>query len=79
MRQSWVKTTTSEGNRRGDSSDYLAAAVLPTRELIVAHNEGVYRVNISGKCVCEYYMSEISMHESVYSCEFVYLCVHVFA
>ena len=50
MRQSWVETT-SEGSRQGDSSDYLAAAVLPTRELIVAHNEGVYRVNISGKCV----------------------------
>ena len=50
VKQSWVETT-SEGNRRGDSSDYLAAAVLPARELIVAHNEGVYRVNMSGKCV----------------------------
>ena len=72
MRQSWVKIT-SEGKRRGDSY-YLAAAVLSTSELIVAHIDGVYRVTIAGKCVCEYYMSEISMHESMYSCEC--MCLH---
>ena len=55
MRQSWVETT-SEG--KGEEEDtlyiytyYLAAAVLPTGQLVVAHDVGVYRVTLSGECV----------------------------
>ena len=47
MRQSWVETT-SEGDR-GTSS--IAAAVLPTGQLVVANYGGVYRVTLSGECV----------------------------
>ena len=48
MRQSWVETT-SEGDR--EDVIYLAAAVLPTGQLVVAHDDGVYRVTLSGECV----------------------------
>ena len=50
MRQSWVETT-SGGEREHKYTDYLAAAVLPTGQLVVAHNGGVYRVTLSGECV----------------------------
>ena len=50
MRQSWVETT-SEGEREDKDSPYLAAAVLPTGQLVVAHNDGVSRVTLSGECV----------------------------
>ena len=51
MRQSWVETT-SEGKREDKDTGYLAAAVLPTGQLVVAHhNGGVYRVTLSGECV----------------------------
>ena len=51
MRQSWVETT-SEGKRKDKDTLYLAAAVLPTGQLVVAHrNGGVYRVTLSGECV----------------------------
>ena len=50
MRQSWVETT-SEGKREDKHTLYLAAAVLPTGQLVVAHSNGVYRVTLSGECV----------------------------
>ena len=57
MRQSWVETT-SEGKREdkftGEDKDtpFIAAAVLPTGQLVVAHEHGgVYRVTLSGECV----------------------------
>ena len=51
MRQSWVETT-SEGKTEDKDTLYLAAAVLPTGQLVVAHNDdGVYRVTLSGECV----------------------------
>ena len=51
MRQSWVETT-SEGGGKDGYSLYLAAAVLPTGQLVVAHRYGgVYRVALSGECV----------------------------
>ena len=51
MRQSWVETT-SEGKGKDKDTPYLAAAVLPTGQLVVAHkNGGVYRVTLSGECV----------------------------
>ena len=53
LRQSWVETT-SEGNRedRDAYTLYIVAAVLPTGELVVAHEHGgVYRVTLSGECV----------------------------
>ena len=50
MRQSWVETT-SEGEREEKDTDYIAAAVLPTGQLVVAHDGGVYRVTLSGECV----------------------------
>ena len=51
MRQSWVETT-SEGKREEVDTHYLAAAVLPTGQLVVAHiHGGVYRVTLSGECV----------------------------
>ena len=51
MRQSWVETT-SEGNREDTDTRYLAAVVLPTGQLVVAHElGGVYRVTLSGECV----------------------------
>ena len=51
MRQSWVETT-SEGKGEEEDTPYLAAAVLPTGELVVAHRfGGVYRVTLSGECV----------------------------
>ena len=50
MRQSWVETT-SEGKREDRDSVYLAAAVLPTGQLVVAHDGGVYRVTLSSECV----------------------------
>ena len=52
MRQSWVETT-SEGKRKDeDDTVYIAAAVLPAGQLIVAQGDGgVYRVTLSGECV----------------------------
>ena len=50
MRQSWVETT-SEGKGEEEDTPYLAAAVLPTGQLVVAHTVGVYRVTLSGECV----------------------------
>ena len=52
MRQSWVETT-SEGKREdGFTTLFIAAAVLPTGQLVVAHRDGgVYRVTLSGECV----------------------------
>ena len=50
MRQSWVETT-SKGKREDGNTLYLAAAVLPTGQLVVAHGGGVYRVTVSGECV----------------------------
>ena len=51
MRQPWVKTT-SEGKREDGNTPYIAAAVLPTGQLVVAHDDGgVYRVTLSGECV----------------------------
>ena len=50
MRQSWVETT-SKGKREDGNNPYLAAAVLPTGQLVVAHGRGVYRITLSGECV----------------------------
>ena len=51
MRQSWVETT-SEGDWEDSATGYIAAAVLPTGQLVVAHDDGgVYRVTLSGECV----------------------------
>ena len=53
MRQSWVETT-SEGKGKDGNTPYIAAAVLPTGQLVVAHSGisgGVYRVTLSGECV----------------------------
>ena len=50
MRQSWVETT-SEGEREDRYTGYIAAAVLPTGQLVVAHGGRVYRVTLSGECV----------------------------
>ena len=51
MRQSWVETT-SEGKREDKDTPDIAAAVLPTGQLVVAHEYGgVYRVTLSGECV----------------------------
>ena len=50
MRQSWVETT-SEGKGEDKRTLYLAAAVLPTGQLVVAIYGGVYRVTLSGECV----------------------------
>ena len=49
MSQSWVEPTSRE-NVRAKSSYYVAAAVLSTGELIIAHEHaGVHRVKLSGK------------------------------
>ena len=51
MRQSWVETT-SEGKGEDKDTPYIAAAVLPTGQLVVAHiHGGVYRVTLSGEWV----------------------------
>ena len=50
MRQSWVETT-SEGKREDKVTLFIAAAVLLTGQLVVAHNDGVYRVTLSGEWV----------------------------
>ena len=50
MRQSWLETT-SEGKREDRDALSIAAAVLPTGQLVVAHDGGVYRVTLSGECV----------------------------
>ena len=50
MRSSWVETT-SEGKREDEATIYLAAAVLPTGQLVVVHDGGVSRVSLSGECV----------------------------
>ena len=50
MRQSWMETT-SEGEREDKGTISIAAAVLPTGQLVVAHKYGVYRVTLSGECV----------------------------
>ena len=47
MRQSWVETT-SEGKRNGNCN---SLAMLPTGQLVVACEYGVYRVTLSGECV----------------------------
>ena len=49
-RQSWVETT-SEGKSKDDlDSDCMAAAVLHTGELVIAHKHGgIYKVHVSGK------------------------------
>ena len=51
MRQSWVETTSEGESEDGVTTDYIAAAVLPTGQLVVAHDGGVYRVTLSGECV----------------------------
>ena len=50
MRQSWEETT-SVGKGEDKDTLYLAAAVLPTGQLVVAHRDGVYRITLSGECV----------------------------
>ena len=50
MMQSWVETT-GEGKREEEDNPFLAAAVLPTGQLVVCHRGGVYRVTLSGECV----------------------------
>ena len=47
------RTLTREGERKdGVTTLYIAAAVLPTGQLVVAHEHGgVYRVTLSGECV----------------------------
>ena len=50
MRQSWVETT-SEGEREDSATSFPAAAVLPTGQLVVADDDGVYIVTLSGECV----------------------------
>ena len=50
MRQSWVETT-SEGKRKDKYTLSIAGAVLPTGQLVVTHDDGVYRVTLSGECV----------------------------
>ena len=50
MSQSWVKAT-SVGEGSEKDTDYVAAAVLPTGELVFAHDKGgVYRIKLSGEC-----------------------------
>ena len=47
--QSWVKAT-STGDRRPEFAHSVAAAVLPTGELVYAHkDDGVYKVKLSGE------------------------------
>ena len=50
MRQSWVETT-SEGKGEDKDTLSIAAAVVPTGQLVVAHRDVVYRVTLSGECV----------------------------
>ena len=49
MRQSWVETTSERED--GGVTVYIAAAVLPTGQLVVAYTDGVYRVTLSGECI----------------------------
>ena len=52
MRQSWVETTSEGKSEDGFTTVYIAAAVLPTGQLVVAHGYGgVYRITLSGECV----------------------------
>ena len=51
MMQSWVETTSEGKTDDGFTSVYLAAAVLPTGQLVVAHDGEVNRVTLSGECV----------------------------
>ena len=46
--QSWVEAT-STGDRSHQYAPYVAAAVLPTGELVCAHQHGVYKVKLSGE------------------------------
>ena len=46
--QSWVKAT-STGDRRPGYTYYMAAAVLPTGELVCARKDGVYKIKLSGE------------------------------
>ena len=46
MRQSWVETT-SEGKRKDNYTGLTAAAILPTGQLVVAYEDGLYRVTLS--------------------------------
>ena len=53
MSQSWVEAT-STGNRSIRDAGRVAAAVLPTGELVCFHDEVVYKVKLSGeKELCE--------------------------
>ena len=55
IRQSWVETTSEGEMEDGGTTVCIAAAVLPTGQLVVAHEHdaygGVYRVTLSGECV----------------------------
>ena len=47
--QSWVKAT-STGDRSRENTSYMAAAVLPTGELVYARSyDGVYKIKLSGE------------------------------
>ena len=46
--QSWVKAT-STGDRIHGYAPFVAAAVLPTGELVCAHEDGVYNIKLSGE------------------------------
>ena len=48
MSQSWVEAT-STGDRSDGYTPYMAAAVLPTGELVCAHKDGVYKGKLSGE------------------------------
>ena len=53
--QSWVEATSiGDRSERGgyksyDYASYVAAAVLPTGELVYAHTDGVYKIKLSGE------------------------------
>ena len=44
--QSWMEATST---RDGSHTHYMAAAVLPTGELVYAHADGVYKIKLSGE------------------------------
>ena len=46
--QSWVEAT-STGDRSHVYTQYVAAAVLPTGELVCARSDGVYKIKLSGE------------------------------
>ena len=51
MRQSWEETTSEWEREDGFTTRCIAAAVLPTGQLVVAHTDVLYRVTLSGECV----------------------------